>query len=363
MAVSVDHREALKILEKAYSEASIANFQSSSNLKDQIRDVIQGGHLTYRYILITGLIAKATNEKVNALALQAGANIKGAYDARSLCHSVFVPFERKFLQKRLGGSNEPYLNKPARFPTLSISNPVRRGRDRQLLEISIQILSNAINSSWSYEALKDAIYFTLQRPPRDVSLLIDNTTSVQSSEHIMRFVRHFISKSCEGESAVLIAGAAFSMLNETLNHSLSIKVHPVNQSGASSKEVSDIDVYREDCPFSFNEVKDKSFTKEDVEHAISKVVKIDYNSLIFLLGPRGNLRGAAPDSIIQYWEKKGFDLIFYELENFVLAMLAINQQRSLDKFLRYVNIHSKAARVKDDTIAHIAESIKKARVD
>ena len=38
---------------------------------------------------------------------------------------VIVPFDTEVLNKALGGSNEPFLNKPARFPELSTSNAVR----------------------------------------------------------------------------------------------------------------------------------------------------------------------------------------------------------------------------------------------
>ncbi|NEQ98881.1 MAG: restriction endonuclease, SacI family, partial [Cyanothece sp. SIO2G6] len=49
----------------------------------EISTIIQGKHLTFRYILVTGLLGKATNPSINALALQAGADVEGAYDARS----------------------------------------------------------------------------------------------------------------------------------------------------------------------------------------------------------------------------------------------------------------------------------------
>ena len=69
-------------------------------------------------------MAKAVNKEIDALSLQAGDESDGAYDARSLCHKVLVPFEREFMPNSLGGSNEPFLNKPARFPRLTPDNAV-----------------------------------------------------------------------------------------------------------------------------------------------------------------------------------------------------------------------------------------------
>lgn len=96
---------------------------------DFIDYIIDNTHLTYKYILFTAILSKATDASINALCLQKKSELPGAYDARTVCHKVIVPFEMETLEKALGGSNEPFLNKPARFPELSKSNAVRRGND------------------------------------------------------------------------------------------------------------------------------------------------------------------------------------------------------------------------------------------
>lgn len=82
-------------------------------------------HLTYKYILVTALASKATDESINPLCLQVKSELPGAYDARSICHGVIVRFDMEVLAKALGDSNEPFLNKPARFSELSTTNAVR----------------------------------------------------------------------------------------------------------------------------------------------------------------------------------------------------------------------------------------------
>ena len=86
-----------------------------SKVSSLIDFVLDNTHLTYKYILVTALASKAADESINPLALQAGSALPGSYDARSVCHGVIVKFEMTELGKALGGSNEPYLNKPARF--------------------------------------------------------------------------------------------------------------------------------------------------------------------------------------------------------------------------------------------------------
>ena len=90
------------ILKDDAEKILLSAFRTRCSKKDDIsasiQTVLKGNHKTYKYVLINGLLAKATNDKINALALQAGAPITGAFDARTLCHKVIVPFERDFLQ-------------------------------------------------------------------------------------------------------------------------------------------------------------------------------------------------------------------------------------------------------------------------
>src|SRR5690606_7833101 len=122
--LKINHNVANTFLSETVGEVKRASYTPTSKSRADIEAIIQGEHLTYRYILMTGLLAKATHADVNPLALQAGAPFDGAYDARSLCHKVIVPLEAALFQNRLGGSNEPYLNKPARFTHLSEKNAV-----------------------------------------------------------------------------------------------------------------------------------------------------------------------------------------------------------------------------------------------
>ena len=115
--------------------------------------VIDNTHLTFKYILFTAVLAKATDSSINPLCLQKKSELPGAYDARTVCHKVIVPFEMETLEKALGGSNEPFLNKPARFPELDKNNAVRRGNDQELLDALCDNLPTIQTSEDAYECL------------------------------------------------------------------------------------------------------------------------------------------------------------------------------------------------------------------
>lgn len=170
MSIQIDDRKAKEIFIKAIAESKKPGFVPSTHYKDKIEQIILGTHLTYRYILITGLLGKATNNSIDPICLQAGSELPGAYDARSLCHGVIVQIERDELAKKLGASNEPFLNKPARYKELSTSNAVRRGNDKLILSLSIEVLSSLKNSEDAYSSLVDACHFIGKRDGRAIDL-------------------------------------------------------------------------------------------------------------------------------------------------------------------------------------------------
>lgn len=46
----------------------------------KLEQALELSHLTYRYILITNLLAMATNPQANGISLQSEAEIEGAFD-------------------------------------------------------------------------------------------------------------------------------------------------------------------------------------------------------------------------------------------------------------------------------------------
>lgn len=358
MNVTVDHKQAEITLKTAIEEVTSGSWEPSSPFVDDIRKVILGTHLTYRYILTNGLLAKASNAECNPLVLQAGSELDGAFDARTLCHSVLVPIERDLLDGRLGGSNEPFLNKPARFTELSKKNAVRRGNDARLLHAAMNVLSNTKTQKEGLVALRDCVYWIFERPSRNIAEFLSNDEGRfrQSSLHL--FCQKLIEKSFEGETCALIAGITFNLLAEVADKEYTVKVHNVNQAGSSSKEVSDIDVYENDILVYTAEVKDKVFTKEDVSHAISKAVEAGHHALIFLKGPRASLREGDENAIQESWIEKGFDLYFIGIRDFFNSILSITKSIEKDIFVSWIKDHADSARIKDDTLKHLIECVK-----
>lgn len=229
---------------------------------EEIKSVLNGTHKTYKYVLVNGLLAKAVNKEIDALSLQAGDESDGAYDARSLCHKVLVPFEREVMPNSLGGSNEPFLNKPARFPRLTTDNAVRKGNDMRTLQSLISILSKVKNSSLAKKYLSSALANMAEianAVAEKYELPDSDLEDFTGPQIILDYVCDLTKSKLEGEMCPLVVA--------TIEHfyyggTRLVVAHKVNESGASSKEVGDIDIFdKEGNIVSSIEVKDKDFAK------------------------------------------------------------------------------------------------------
>lgn len=317
MAENIIKIAAEKVLLSAFRKRCLKNDKISHDIKT----ILLGSHKTYKYILVNALLAKATNAKVNPLALQAGAPINNPFDARSLCHNVLVPFERNFLENALGGSNEPFLNKPARFTHLNSDNAVRKGKDRDLLNLLISILESITTSVDASKYLACALE-VLQEKAEENKKLHDSTIAYNPTlVEIYEFVFRFIEKSFEGESLAIVVGTLEKLYHSRMSKNYKVIVHKINQSGASSKEIGDIDVYSEDIFCYAIEVKDKNFSEYDLEHAFKKMQENGGVKGQFIFGPNANYDKKAIDAKVLNFEKNGFMVLLQDVYSYSRTMI------------------------------------------
>ncbi|MBD2042862.1 restriction endonuclease, SacI family [Microcoleus sp. FACHB-672] len=350
----VDHKVAEQLLRQAIMLAQDESSQLLATEWDaQIRTIIKGKHLTFRYILITALLGKATNPNINALALQAGADIEGAYDARSLCHKVLVPLERQMLNRSLGGSNEPFLNKPARFPTISPSNAVRAGKDRELLLILHKVLSEIETSEQAFAGLCIAVRYAIERQTTRSELFSEVLASADSHLKILEFVEAFVTKSIEGQVAAILTGTILSLYFEQFE-SFEVIVHPVNQSGASSNEVADIDIKKNGKLFVAVEVKDKQFSEQDIDHAAFKASQYGLKSITFIMGTRATYIGSSLEQVSRtVMVTQNINVIFIDIVSFIKSIIALCPELSFSRFFEKLQDCATSVRVKDEVFEHI----------
>ncbi len=352
----VDREKAEKVLETV-CEKPVHQDDATGISIDQI---LRGSHKTYKYVLVTALLAKSTNKDIDILSLQAKDDSDGAYDARSLCHKVIVPFERKVCPNSLGGSNEPFLNKPARFPRLEKTNAVRSGNDAETLESLIKILSEIKTSKEAQKYLSSALY-TMQK----ISNEIEEKYSIPDMEiedeanpqFILDYVNALIKDSFEGEMCPLVAAAIEHIY---YRGEKTIVPHKVNESGASSKEVGDIDVFdNAEQLVSSIEVKDKDFTKEDVEHAITKFAQARVEKSLFIFGKHVRFEKHDVYETAAALGKKGYFCSVVSIMDFMrMRLYSMDGDVTISKLAHLLLKYARQINAKDDTIEWIKKCTK-----
>ena len=131
MGVTLDHHQALDLLERALALAKSAE-PLPTEWVDRATRVSTAQSKSFTPMLGTALLAKATNDHVSSLALKEGAG-HSAYSARGLAHGVLVPFAaRHGINLRTTGA-EPLNNQPFfRYEVVSREMKVRSGNQGEL---------------------------------------------------------------------------------------------------------------------------------------------------------------------------------------------------------------------------------------
>lgn len=291
MAVDVDKPRALATLHSSLVRCS-DDPASTCKIADTI-DFVMGARncLTYRYIMFTALVAKATDERIDILSLQASDESAGAYDARSLASKVIFPFQRESLGDVMDGSNsDPLVNKPGRFQRLKPSNPAQGGDPRRALVMLCDNLPK-VRTSEEARGCVDYIVSGLLAEARrrsDKLAKFSESTSGRSTLDVYRFLSRLLDQGFGGAALVLVTDALYRI--RYAGQRYAIVPHPANQPGRSSRQFSDLDILRDGSAWMGTECKDKPYTAQDVEHAADTAIKAGASSLRFVAGRQASLQ-------------------------------------------------------------------------
>lgn len=344
---SVDIKTAALILDKAFREANLLEDKTAK----KITAVLTGRHKTYRYILITGLLAKSTNEQINPLSLQKGDGLNGKYDARSLCHSVIVPFETMHLQGSLGNSNEP-----ARFEMLSTENAVRSGTDYEILSTVIEILSAIKDSRGAYKYLRHAMAILIDLHNQFIAKYSIGDALIDVSDFaqlVLDYIYKITDNSFQGEICPLVVAELEQMY---LGRDYRVEAHKVNQSGASKKEVGDIDIFDKENNLVYSiEVKDKDFTAQDVLHAVAKFRAANLSSSMFVYGKKATFDEHVVSDNLKQIGREGHYCCLISILNYAKLRIADLKNITIRQFVDGLLTFAKAINAKDSTVQDIKE--------
>jgi hypothetical protein len=315
MSETVDLLAAKTAIEKAWKDIRSTS-TPPAKMEQLIDSVMSATDVTFKYLLVTGYLAKYVNPKIHARALQARSTLKGAYDARSVCHKVVVGFEKP-KGNLFGLSNEPFLNKPARHPEHKGDNP-------QLKNSTLaQHLHSALELAQA--GTRDEVHRGLVHILRLGSKHAANQTQVKITtranlKHVTTFVEQFLQEADGGARLVGVWGAFTWLLDEKAT----VNVNSPNAADLYGKTAGDVEVYVDKALVSASECKQRPMNLDDVEHGIGKAIKKGVPEYIFVIS--AGLLSGQENSIVASILKNSarVDLILVDIREelqFLAAML------------------------------------------
>lgn len=250
-------REVTNLFEQGHPKEPLGEDQSQ--LKQLVQDCLTSKTKTYHYVLPTQLLCKAVDPSLDSHSLQRAYGKPGAFDARTVAHSVIVPFDQAN-HRVLGGSSEPYVSKPLRCPAV-----IPEYRDQQKVKADwdklIQVLDivESANSEAFVRQLFDQVLFEIYKLLSDVTVVypIPNRISLHHTYHL---IENYLSERSGGDRIEAVCTALFRTIGKRFNIFDAVKREKVNAADASSGMIADIECWLDNKIILLVEVKDRSLT-------------------------------------------------------------------------------------------------------
>jgi len=274
VSISVNHAKAEEKLREAWKQTENESVRPPQAICELVKKVMEAPDITYKYVLVTGFLAKCTEGQVHPRALQAGSSLSEAYDARSLCHSIVVGFEKE--QGNLFGlSNEPFLNKPARHPEHDKNNPQLRNKRLAAVVHDLLEWANQASSSNVFAGLVHILRLGKLRAAdqKQAALAVE-----VNLERTVTFINQFLRQTDGGARLSAVWGAFTDLLHEAAEVSVGSPTEANSFSGAAG----DVQVFLDKQLVSAAECKHRPLTADDLEHGVKKAVQRGASQYLFV---------------------------------------------------------------------------------
>lgn len=231
-------------------------------LSDKVKVIIgdrEAGSVTLKYILITALLAKSSDESLDVFSLQKGDASPGSYDARSLCHKVLVKYEQSQPLDLWGRSNEPFANQTARHPNIKES-PARRS-DLHSVLIDILTIVSSLSAENARKVLRYGLSYSIQRATE-----VSDPGVYSQASTVSRLLTFVKGQGFGGASLSAFVATCCSFIYPRTT----IEVSRKNTADSAAGISGDIVVRDQDKVILVVESKDRVVNSNDVTHAIRK---------------------------------------------------------------------------------------------
>ncbi|MHA1593929.1 MAG: restriction endonuclease, SacI family [Candidatus Baldrarchaeia archaeon] len=344
----IDIRKAQEILENLWNniiqkipheKLKKVSFIEDSQLLSDIRSIIRGKMKSFKYALLTQVLAKLVNPSINALALQRQANIPGAFDARSFCKKVVVDFERKFLRSVLGGSSDPYVSKPLRRAVISL-DVIKHIKDKNGWTRLYNILKRVeeVNDRKFTEKILCQILVEIRKMLIEVEMdkKVPIAASSISTLELKQIISEFLSKPSEGARPQVIVYALIRVLNRKTNAFNIIRSAKSTVPDEYAGRLADIECLDNSGNLKVGIAVTEELSIQKLREELDKAAKRNIRRLI-IVAHKIKLHPDNMYDLIEYYEKEhNMDIVINDLTNFILLLTTLLNNEMRIQFLEEV---------------------------
>ena len=264
-----------------------------STIVEAIKRSINAKTKTYRYVLPTQLLAKLTDPALDCRSIQTQSGLNKPFDARSLCHSVIVPFDQAN-DRVLGGSTEPYINNPIRIPAI-VPAAIRAQRDKAGFQDLVDVLEyaqahpkNVIHLfRLALAAIRDRLASVRVIYPAPKRLSIKQTT---------KLVEEFLANRSGGLRMQAVALGLFQTIGDSFKLYQTVLSSKINAADASTGNAADLECVDKSGEIAIAvEVKDRELRLHDLQGKLPNIRERGIVEALFLV--RGGVASTDHDQI------------------------------------------------------------------
>lgn len=333
----MNNSESRAWLDAAWEQALAENAASPATIPDgQIDELVNSGVSSIRYALITQLLGKIADPERSLMYLQSGSSTAGAWNARSFCDAVIVPWVSEN-QNVLGTSAEPYASKPLRRARLEREMPnVRDKKDWKLLFDFFDSLEKS-NPQKLEQAMRGCLRAVARRLAAQ-SFKYEILLRI-SLPDLREILWEFLADSSGGLRPLVVATALMRIFGEGFSLFSRVESQGINEADAASGAPGDIMCHAEDGKILLAiEVKDRELTLTDTDASIRKS-RQSGDSLSNLLFAAPRIRQHDRESIetsIQSAWATGLNIYHVDIVDFATHGLVLLDESWRPKFLREI---------------------------
>jgi|SRR6185312_5148701 len=282
--LSLLHADANRLLNESWAEVlAIEDLDAASDaaLSPTIYSLITDGGSTYPFMLLTQILGKAAEPKLNAVCIQESSKLEGAWDARSLASRVVVEWNKSVERPFQGANDDPYVNNPARYKNFG---PEMRGKaGKQDVYDALAELVQRAQDGGQTEAMRLVKLILVEtRRSLEANKRYYFGPARMSAGGIMNVVMQFLSVRSNGVRLQLVCYALYQALAEAHPSLGEVTSAPTNAADFSSNRTGDVECSHDSNVSLAVEIKDRPIRLGDLTATVLKARRNNVDNVLFV---------------------------------------------------------------------------------